>query len=248
MEALARIGLMISCVLAIYVGVRTLMIWRRTRMIQELCIGINILSIAAGGLVLTVIDSVAGLQGHPAPWIPYALGLFGLVAHVAALWIGTWKIFRPAQRWPIPFVAIAIGLALIWMASGLLHNGEAATAGRSMTMLAARGAGMLWAAYECFRYSAMLRRRVALGLAQPMIAHRIWLWGVGATASIVTIGLDFASWFIAGAALSSFTIGLHLTSLFAVMGTVAIALAFFPPRAYVELIEGDGSAVPQETG
>jgi hypothetical protein len=246
-EALARLGLMVSCVLAIYVGVRTLLIWRRTRMIQELCIGINILSIAAAGLVLTVIGAIAGPPGNSLPWIPYAFGLFGLVAHVAALWIGTWKIFRPSQRWPLPFVATAVIMAVGWMGVALVHNGEAASMGRAMAMWVARGVGMSWAAYECFRYSAMLQKRVALGLADPMMAHRIWLWGVGAVASIVMIVLDISSWFIAGAALGSFPVGLHLTSFFGVIGTMAIALAFFPPRAYVDLIER-GALADSEQG
>ena len=122
MDAIARMGLVATCVVAIYVGARTLWIWRRTRMVQELCIGTNMLSIAFGGLVLTLVGILGKSTGEAPPMIPYALGLFGLVVHVAALYIGTWKIFRPYDLWPVSAVALAVGLSCVWMISALLFE------------------------------------------------------------------------------------------------------------------------------
>ena len=53
MEDLAKLGLLLTCVLAIYVGVRTLFIARRTRHFAELSIGANVLSLALGAMVLS---------------------------------------------------------------------------------------------------------------------------------------------------------------------------------------------------
>ena len=89
-------------------------------MVQEFCIGTNMLSIATGGLILTVLGAMGGAAGQPPPRIPYALGLLGLVVHVAALYGGTWKIFRPQDRWPLPLVTVATTLACVWMVSALL--------------------------------------------------------------------------------------------------------------------------------
>ena len=94
---------------------------------------------------------------------------------------------------------------------------------------------MAWAGYECFNYHAMLKKRVALGLSDSMTAHRFWLWGIASLATVTTIGLDLAFWLTSGASLASHPIGLHTMSLLGVVGVVSIALAFFPPAAYVAL-------------
>ncbi len=107
-----------------------------------------------------------------------------------------------------------------------------------MLMLTVRGGGMAWAAYECFRYSSMLRRRAALGLGDPMIAHRIWLWGLGAVATLMAIGLDVGSWALAGASLGATPMGLHAMSFLGLLGAIAIAFAFFPPSFYLRWIKG----------
>src|SRR5262249_16178730 len=42
---------------------------------------------------------------------------------------------------------------------------------------AARVSGVVWMSVESFRYGAMLRRRLRLGLADPLVANRFLLWG-----------------------------------------------------------------------
>jgi hypothetical protein len=242
MESFARLGLVATCLIAIYVGGRTLWTWRRTRMVQELCIGVNVLAIATGGLILTLIGALSGTAGPNEPMTPnmtwYALGLLGLVVHVAALYAGSWKIFRPQDQWPAVFVSLGTGLACVWMIASLALTGTSEwLAARSMLLLTVRGVGMVWAAYECLRYSAMLRRRVAVGLGDPMIAHRIRLWGFSALAAFLVIMLDIASWGLSGQSLASTPMGLHAMSMFGLFSVCAISLAFFPPAVYVRIIE-----------
>ncbi len=238
MESLARLGLIATCLIAICVGARTLWIWRRTRMIQELCIGANVLAIATGGLILTVLGVVGSKTGQTPPVFWYALGLFALVIHVAALFGGTWKIFRPQERWPLFFVSAGTGLAVVWMVSALLFIGTGEwLAARSMLLLTVRGVGMTWAAYECLRYSTMLRKRAAIGLGDPLIAHRIWLWGAAALAALFPIVLDLASWALSGQPLAATPMGLHTMSIFGLISICGIGLAFFPPAVYVRMIE-----------
>ena len=90
--------------------------------------------------------------------------------------------------------------------------------------------------YECLRYSALLRRRVEYGLGGSMVAHRIWLWGMGAIAQVVVLLFEVVSWYATGDVLMSTSLGLHLVSLLGLAGSVAIALAFFPPSGYVRFI------------
>jgi hypothetical protein len=233
-QELARLGLFLSCLLAIYVGLRTLWIWRRTRMVPELAIGANVLGIAIGGAVLTALGALSARSGDPAPLVPYAIGLLGLVVHVVAQYVGNWKVFRASARWPLPVVALATLLALAWMASLLIDRDPSSV--RSVAFLGLRLGGMGWAAWECFRYAGLLDRRVALGLAEPMTAHRIRLWGIGASAQCIAIGLDLGSHALAGSTLGSTAVGLNAMSLLGLVGAICVALAFFPPKPYLRLI------------
>jgi hypothetical protein len=230
MERLASLGLLITCALAIYVGGRTLGIWWRTRQVQEFAIGANVLSIALGAMVLTAFGALGSSANADAPLAPRVLGSFLLGVHVVATFGGTWKIFRPLDTWALTLTGCATLLVAGWFLVGTLDPGGSAA--RSAIYQGMRGAGMAWAAFECFRYSGKLQRRVALGLAEPMVAHRIWLWGVGASASLFTIGLDLVTLLSTGASLVSTSAGLNVTSVVGVIGTGSIALAFFPPRVY----------------
>jgi hypothetical protein len=236
MELVARLGLLVTCMLAVYVGVRTLLIWRRTRMVAELAIGSNVLGIACGGAILVGLGVLYPKTGAPAPALPYALGLAGLVIHVCAQYIGNWKIFRSGDRWPLAPVVAAALLSCAWMGWVLVDRDPSSA--RSVMFLGVRGIGMAWGAFECFRYAASLRKRAALGLGDAFIAHRIWLWGVGAISQTVVISLDLGSWAVVGTALAATPFGLHVTSLIGLVGAGAIALAFFPPRAYVRRFGG----------
>ena len=109
---------------------------------------------------------------------------------------------------------------------------------RAILFVALRFVGMAWSTFECFRYSAMLKRRAEIGLAQPMVAHRFSLWGIGAGAQVAVLTFELGSWFVTGNSLTSAALGLHFTSALGLAGTVAIALAFFPPAAYERFIEG----------
>ena len=75
------------------------------------------------------------------------------------------------------------------------------------------------------------------GLADAFVAHRIWLWGVGATTQILAIVLDMGSYIVVGHEVGTTVFGLVAVSLLGFTGTASIALAFFPPKAYKEMIE-----------
>lgn len=234
MIVIAHLGHLLTCLLAIYVGIRVLRLWTQTRKIPELSIGVSVLSIAIGGVVFAVLEGRQAEVGGDLPILPSAVGVVALAVHIISTYIGTWQVYRPQSGWAKVLVVSGSLVAVSWAYSAVTG------AWMPLLFLAVRGGGMVWAALEAFHYSAMLRRRIVLGLAEPMMAHRIWLWGVGATAQTVVIALDSASWIATGASLSQFVAGVCFTAVIALIGSAAVALAFFPPRAYARMVTGDG--------
>lgn len=230
MIVVAHIGHLLTCLLAVYVGVRVLRLWTRTRMIPELSIGVSVLSIAIGGVVFAILEGRRAEVGGELPALPSAIGVAALVVHIISAYIGSWQVYRPKSRWAMVLVVAGSALAIGWAWLTVTGRWE------PLLFLAVRGGGMVWAALEAFHYSGMLRRRSALGLAEPMIVHRIWLWGVGATAQTIVISLDAWSWAVTGASLSQSVAGVCFTAIIALIGSAAVALAFFPPPAYARFI------------
>jgi hypothetical protein len=237
LEDLARLGLLVTCSIAVYVGVRTLTIWRRTRMAPELLIGLSVLGLSVGGVVLTVMGN---RPMTTTTFAPYAFGLAALVVHVGAAYVGNWKIFRPRARWPAVLSCVAIGFASLW-AVWALEMPETSW-DRTIYYTYVRLIGQAWGMYECFRYSSMLRRRVDLGLAEPMVAHRLWLWGMGGFTQVIVLSWEVVTWYATGTLLAATPMGLHLTSALGLAGITTTALAFFPPDAYVRFVVGHGVA------
>jgi hypothetical protein len=99
--------------------------------------------------------------------------------------------------------------------------------------------GLGFSAFESLRYYARMRRRLRLGLADPVVTNRFLLWGVavlgamGAVAVPVVFeaaGLENQPGLIAG-----------LSASFALVSTVGYGLTFFPPRAYRRFLERHAS-------
>ena len=99
-----------------------------------------------------------------------------------------------------------------------------------------------WASLESLRYYGLMRRRRSLGLADPVVTNRFFVWGAGGGASgLLTLALSvvivtrseisiadpFVSWFLVSAGL--------LNALF-------WWLTFAPPTSYQRWIRGSAAA------
>jgi len=233
-QALAELMMLVTCAIAIYVGLRTLRIFVRTRGLAELAIGINVLSIAVGGMILTAI----GGAGPPEPSVygeaAYPIGMGFLALHLLAIYWGTWTIFRPRSRRVAGFCVLATIPICIWFVHASENLGSIWV--RPVLFQTLRGVGMTWSAFECFHYSDQLMRRATLGLASPLMAHRFWLWAIGATAALVVCTLELLSWGLGEAGFSWRPTGLMVTAGLGVVSALAVALALFPPAAYVRFM------------
>lgn len=232
MQGLLGIGIAVQIAACAVVGIRLLLLSARTREIPELALGSSFLLMGAIGYPL----SIVARSGAGGPSL-LALALAAQNLSAICMYVSTWKSFRPRQRG----VALIIGATLLAFAMSLgipfaLGEREALDAGPWYYVgFAGRFASYSWAAAEAVRYAAIQRRRLALGLADPVVADRFQLWSITST----SISLGFVV-FLAGRLFSE-NVGaspfvLVPTSIVSVSAGVTMWLAFFPPRRYKRLI------------
>ena len=96
-----------------------------------------------------------------------------------------------------------------------------------------------WGAVESLRYWALLRRRLALGLAEPVVVDRFRLFGVamgaGLFANTATVVCQILDIEIVGTAAGTVAVSP------AMLAAVALWLAFLPPRAYLARVQRSGA-------
>jgi hypothetical protein len=141
----------------------------------------------------------AGLADPTLALPPAASGLLigvatgGMAAGAVAILAFTRRTFRPDAAWAR---ATALGCGAVAVAGAAL---EGATEGFAVTFVPGpahwlawlgRTAPMLWVAGEALVYHVRLRRRLALGLADPLVADRFLLWGVLSAAGALNLAAD----------------------------------------------------------
>src|SRR5262249_39071894 len=133
------------------------------------------------------------------------------------------------------FAALALWFALGIVGSWVLHVGrESAGMGGWLGRWAPNlgfVAAYAWAAFEPLRYHALLRRRAAMGIGDPLVANRMLLWGVGRLASGCVAGVHLVAQLLGAYELPESLVG--VVSLLVLVTAAAEWLAFFPPRAYL---------------
>ena len=94
---LLGLGVIFQLLACVVVGMRLILLWRRTRLLPELAFGVAFLSLGALGYPLSIVARM-GLAGEAGEiLLSVALGAQNLAA--ISLLVGTWRIFRPLERW-----------------------------------------------------------------------------------------------------------------------------------------------------
>jgi len=224
-------------------GIRLLRLAQRTRQLPELLLATNFLGNLFLGYLLLVAGLVVSLEPN-FPWpgaVAPLLGVGYLVSSIglSAIFFFTWVVFRPRSRWAR---ALACALAIGVFAGYLGYAAEGGLAhGRfegfwfwlhygTLTL------GVTWVAVEPLRYYRDMRRRLALGLADPIVANRFLLWGGGSLGRLAMVIVGFVPAFLDSLPVG--TQGPVTTAILiaaAVLGVFTAAsywLAFFPTRSY----------------
>jgi len=233
MVALQLLGQTALIVASFALGAKLIALWRRTRELPELSVGLSFVLFGGFGYASWLILAGMVIRGGDRD-TAHAIATFGLVSSCTgaiAMGIGNAAIFRPGRRWPAFLVgALAIGMAT----SCVVYARAAAGAGSFSFWVSILQCGVVcaWGGAESLIVWRVLRKRARLGLADPVVVHRAGQWGVASLAIVLLIALTFSSRLAYGRILPPWVNA--LSACFGLVGACAIWLGFFPPRALRE--------------
>jgi hypothetical protein len=239
-RSLALVPLVSILLVGSSTGVRLLLLARRTRQPPELVMGLGLVLITLLAIPLVAIGRLPGLVATPSGDALLGLGLAAASAGVGLLFAFTWKVFHPGSRWARG-VVVAASAVMGAAAVALLHassQGETLeeilprTRPWACLIVAMVSLAFGWTGLESARYHALMKRRLRLGLADPLVVNRFLLWSLS---GVVTAALCAS---LIGFLWAGRRMVLHDP---AAAGAIALAaatvsaawyLAFFPPAAY----------------
>lgn len=233
---LVSIGL-VSLALGL-LGLRLLRLSRRTGEQPERWLGLAFVCTGASAWLLPLAAS-EGLAPDAARSIALTAQV-GLTAAIVFLTVFAWRVFRAASR-AARWLAIAVIGANVGAGAAVLASGmPVPVGGLGLFTIGARCTALVWLFVESASYAQRTRRRLRLGLADPIVANRFVLWSIW-TGALALIPL-FVLGLRAAGALEAPVPGAPLPgavrAALAVLGAggavafVAGWLAFFPPAPY----------------
>jgi len=239
-------GLSLVC-LALYtltslvVGTRLILRSRRSRGLPELLMGLTYFTSSGIGYPLSVASGF--MSSGPAMLTAVIMGQVLIVFGCSCFLFFNAKVFRPNASWSVP--AAAFG-SLVLAAGGLVVIGAYLSTpdlalvadrarGGTAAMLFALGGGHAWTAIEGLRHYRMMRKRLALGLAEPVVTNRFLLWGLTGLVSMTWNGVA-SSYLLAGVNISTHPVPVLAISLGGLASAAMLVLIFMAPAWYTRWV------------
>jgi len=223
------------------VGVRMLLLARRTRDVPELLLGAGLTSLTFVTIPAIGLSLGARVGSTAFQTTLFGVGLVPVAGFAMCLYAFTARVFRPDAAW---------ARASIWAAGILSGVGIAGTISARVSAWEVDGVvgahwtawlvapfllAMAWTGIESLLYASRLRRRLALGLADPVVCNRFLLWAIGnltAVAGTVLIPISLAlGWRVVSHPVPMLGIAIAGLAL-----SASWSLAFMPPVGYLRWI------------
>jgi hypothetical protein len=236
LQLLGQLGGAAFTLMSLVIGARLCLLARRTRQLPELLIGSGMLLLAGVGYPISALVRELPDLGES---LRTALGaLAGLAGAVGLVGTGcfTWLLFRRGVRWANTLLgALASGAIALWLAESLA--GSWSGGGALFWGWLPFGISVCygWGFLECARYHRMLRRRAALGLADPVVTDRFRLYAAATLLAVIVNVVGQVFWW-RGIEMLTDPLGSVLLALLGTGSSVLMCLAFAPPRAYLERV------------
>ena len=233
------------------VGFRLLALGRRTGQQPELLMGLGLVLVAVLGGPLAFLGRLPAWVGTPAGDAVFAAGLAAVQTGIAMFGVFTWLVFRRDALWATLLLVWLVGaLGVEWL--GLLQaSARGATLEEILPHTRPWGVAIVvtvalafgWTAWEALAHHARLRRQLALGLADPVVANRLWLWAVAGFATLALCAVIAAS-MLAGLAPLRHPLPLAAIGLAGLSASACWTLAFLPPAWSLAAVQRRAAAAP----
>jgi hypothetical protein len=224
------------------VGVRLVALWQRTRQIPELALGAGLLIVSLS-MPLSAVGRLPVTAMEPFGRACFAAGLFAVALGISLTVYFNYYVFRRGSGWARVLLLAISSLLFAAVAYMSVENfqGESIDAIKqamrpgTITLLATLMLCFEWAGVESLLCHAAQRRQMALGLGDPVVANRFWLWGVASVTS------SFLLLVLVACVMTGMTIVREPAPLMAMAATGSIMsaswyLAFFAPERYLRFI------------
>jgi hypothetical protein len=242
-------------VIVLMLGIRLALLARRTRKVPEALLCVHFLLCCSLGYLLLGIGIPAAYQpGFLPTWAIAPLIAVGHLASSVGVWTGAtfnWLVFRRDAAWARGLVWLsAITLLAAWVGAGLSGGFSRGTlTGVWIWLLyGTYTATAAWVMVEPLRHHAVMRKRLRIGLADPLVANRFLLWGTGSVCRFVMLVMGAIPTLLfhhIPPEIWPTVVSITLISV-AIAGlgvSVSYWLVFFPSRAYVRHITRRHAAV-----
>jgi hypothetical protein len=222
----------------VLLGARLLRLSRRSGQEPERWLGFAFSSAGASAWLLPLAASGA-LTPETSRLVALAAQV-GMTGAVCSFALFTWRVFR-AGSVPARWLALGLIVANVAAAGGVVASGTPVPTGPiGLVMVLGRCGALLWLFFESAVCAQRARRRLQLGLADPILANRFLLWTIwtGALAVIPLFVLALRAVGALAAPVPGAPLPQLLVAVLATLGAggaaaaVAVWLAFFPPPAY----------------
>jgi hypothetical protein len=235
----AQLGIPVAALLAL-VGARVLLIAQRAGGgAPDRLVGGFFLCMGLGGVPALLANDPSIVPAHlsqPAMACGHALLSMGFTCMA----LFAWRCFGAESAWRrSAALTVPVLLLICWVAQGFIERFEPPGGAFVRTAALIRMTAVAWAFGETLRYYALMRRRLAIGLGDPVVANRFLLWSLWTGAMLGTILVAIAVRFL----LPEFGPDLPATQRAPIVGVfllllstagVALSLSFFPPRWYAD--------------
>ena len=248
MEEQAYIGELISALIYLYAGTRLLMLSSRTGEGPERLLGAMFLLTGTSFLLY----DLPIILDNESLWTP--LSFAGRVTYLPApvlLAVFTHRVFRPEGAWCAWMV---YGCAILMAAgvSGSVWSGDLEGFSVSSPWFWAEWTGITvpyaWAGAEALAHHRRARRRMRLGLCEPVTCNRYLLWGFFGAAQVLVCAAAVPSYAVyenEGAFAAKWD---TLISAGEIFSLALIGLIFFSPAFYRRWINGNAPVANTEEG
>jgi hypothetical protein len=244
-QFLALPGFVAFFFVALWVGVRLLAQWGRTRELPELLLGLGVLGIGPVGFGFLVLAAAAGATDPSAPSFLAGFSAVAVAGGASSKAIFNWKIYHPTSRGAavLAFAAIAL-LAFAVGAEGVTTGYAPASWMKPGWILLREGVQvvvLLWGAAEALLWWGRMRRRVRVGLGNALVASRFLFWGIGAGMAGVGSLLGGVIALVQGRGMTELPELTVMLSMFGMTSAVSLWLAFATPEWFKRRVQAPGA-------